>query len=334
MIPIMLLSTLAILGAAPVHSAFAVANLALQPAIISEVCPGTGCTHGVGTSFQYTVNSTGIGGPTGTIYAYQYQINYLPAVLKVARIDSFGPFFDTLLASGAATRVTSIDNTNGFVSVAVSSIGATGPSTPATTTKLVLGVITFNVTGIGRSDQALVNTILVHNAGGGVLTNIPVSSSGATFSNSGLFGRAGFPAGMPRSQWAFPEEVVWSYSGDTVFTPLCLDLFANVNSTGTLAVKTFVQFTVRADAEQLGQNEGEALDFFMVLNTPATVLDPAQSTVVPLHTCYKPITTSGVLFVGTYRAVAVIFFQQINLDGSLGPVTRGPNFSFGYTVVP
>lgn len=311
LLPLMLLSTLAIF--APVTTVFGAASLSISPAVIND------STHGVGTQFQYTVSASGIGGTAGTLFAYQFQLTYDPTVLQANSVDSFGPFFDTLASSGNALPVTSIDNTNGMVSVAVSSLG---PSTSAATTTEVLGVITFNVTGLGRSDQALVNSILIHNAGGGNLVNIPVTTSGAVFSNQGLVGIATWPYAFPAKQWAYPEAVKYSYSADNSFTPGCLDLFANINSTGTLPVNVVVQFTV---SSAFGT---------VVVSTPVQQI--AQNTLypVPLHTCFAPVSTSGVLQVGNYHVKAQIFYQQVNLDGTLGPVVKGPLHTFVTKVAP
>jgi len=317
LLPILLLSATAVLGAAP--AVFATPNLALQPALVTDTCPSTTCTHGPGSQIQYTVNATGIGGPDGTVFAYQYQITYNPLLLKAVSVDSFGPFFDALIANNLAVPVTSFDNVNGLVTVAVTSLG---PSTSATTTKAIIGAVTFNVTGLGRTDQNLVNAILVHNAGGGTLVNIPVTTGSAIFTNSGLVGIADWPLSLPPKQWAFPEQTKWSYSGDSAFTPGCLDLFGNINSTGTLAVTAFVQFSVKS-----------AYGTF-ITNTPSITLQGGQITVVPLHTCWTPLSSSGLVQVGKYHVHPTIVYQQINLDGSLGPVILVNGSPFKTTIQP
>jgi len=318
-LPILLLSTFAVIGLAPVASVFAQPSLSLSPALINDSCPSTTCTHDVGSQFQYTITATGIGGTDATLFAFQYSIFYNPAVLQVASIDSYGPFFDSLVSAGMAAPVTSIDNNAGQVTVAVTSLG---PSTPASATTEVLGAITFSVAGLGRSDQSLVNSILIHNAGGGVLDNLPVTTTGGVFSNTGLLGIAVWPYALPAKQWAYPEAFKYSYSGDTAFNPGCDDLFANINSTGTLSVMVSVQFTVNS-------GYGTTLVSTPVQEIAANTLYP-----VPLHTCFSPVSSSGVLQVGNYHVKAQIFYQQINLDNSLGPVIKGPLHSFVTKVAP
>src|SRR5436853_602648 len=209
LLPILLLSATAVLGAAP--AVFATPNLALQPALVTDTCPSTTCTHGPGSQIQYTVNATGIGGPDGTVFAYQYQITYNPLLLKAVSVDSFGPFFDALIANNLAVPVTSFDNVNGLVTVAVTSLG---PSTSATTTKAIIGAVTFNV------------------------------------------------------------------------------------------------------------------------NTPSITLQGGQITVVPLHTCWTPLSSSGLVQVGKYHVHPTIVYQQINLDGSLGPVVLVNGSPFKTTIQP
>lgn len=318
-LPILFISTFAVIGATSILPAYATAALTLTPALIDETCPSTSCTHDVGAQFQYTVTASGIGGTSGTLFAFQYQITYNTQILQAVSIDSMGPFFDALLGSNQAIPVSSIDNTNGVVSVAVTSLG---PSSSPTATSMVLGVITFSVSAIGRSDQGLVNAILIHNAGGGMLENLPVTTSGGVFSNSGLFGLAVFPLAGSGVARAYPEEKKWSFSGDTVFTPGVLDVFANVNSTGTLPVQVFVRFTVRS---QYGS---------FSIDTPMTTLQPGQLSVVPLFTGFTPVSSSNVVQVGSYHIVAQIIYQQINLDNSLGPVVNGPIQPFHVKVYP
>jgi hypothetical protein len=316
LLPILLLSATAVLGAAP--AAFATPNLGLQPALVTDTCPGTTCTHGPGSQIQYSVNATGIGGSTGTVFAYQYQITYDPLLLRAVSVDSYGAFFDALISANLAIPVSAIDNVNGLVTVAVTSLG---PSTSLATRTAILGAVTFNVTGLGRSDQSLVNAILVHNAGGGTLVNIPVTTGSAIFSNTGLVGIANFFL-PPKSQQVFPELQKWSFSGDSAFTPGCLDLFGNINSTGTLPVTAFLQFSVRSAYGTI------------VINTPSITLQGGQITVVPLHTCFTPLSSSGIVQVGKYHIHSTIIYQQVNLDGSLGPAIRVAGPSFKATVLP
>ncbi len=325
LVPVLLLSAVAFLGTIPVLPVFATANLSISPAVLSDTClppsPGSGCTSGlgVGAMFQYTVTASGIGGDTGTVFAYQYEIHYDPTILQAVSVDSFGPFFDALVGGGNAVPVTSIDNANGVVVIAVSS---TGPSTFSFTTTLVVGQVTFSVAGLGRSDQTLQNAILLHNAGGGVLANIPVTTSIAIFSNTGLFGRADFPSLGSGIRRAWPEEVNYAILQDTSFHPGIVDLFANVNSTGTLPVVVFIRFTLTSDFGNF------------VANTPTHQYDPGEVSVVPQVAGYNPNPTGNQLLVGTYNVQAQVFYQEVRLDGTLGAVTPGVTIKpFRFTVM-
>jgi len=325
LIPVILLSAVAVLGTTPVLPVFATANLSISPAVLSDTClppsPGSGCTHGlgVGATFNYTVIASGIGGTTGTLFAYQYEIHYNPAILQAVSVVSFGPFFDALLGGGFAVPVSIIDNANGIVSMAVSS---TGPSTSFLTTTLIIGQVTFSVAGLGRSDQSLQNSILIHNSGGGVITNIPATTSGALFSNVGLFGRADFPSVSSGIRMAWPEDVTYSIALDNSFTPGIVDFFGNVNSTGTLPVVAFIRFTLTSDFGTF------------VRQTTTQQYGPGEVSVVPQFTGYDP-APGGTLQVGTFDVQAQVFYQQVNLDNSLGPIRAGETIKdFRFVVIP
>ena len=320
----LLLSTFAFFGFAPVAPAFAAPSLNLSPAVLNDTCPGTTCTHGVGSSFQYTVTASGVGGSSASVFAYQFSLTYDPTILQAFSIDSYGGFFDAAQGLGCTASASNIDNVAGSVTFAITLIATAGCPTnsPSSASTMILGVATFNVTGLGRSDESLVSAILLHNSGGGVLTNIPVTVNSGVFSNTGLLGIAVWPYALPSHQWAFPEATHYSVSGDNSFTPGCLDFFANVNSTGTLAVDVSVRFTVSSAYGTL------------VVSTPVQLIARETLFPVPLHTCFSPISSSGVVQVGNYHIKAQIFYQQVNIDGSLGPVVKGPLHTFIAKVSP
>jgi hypothetical protein len=340
LLPVLILSTLPVFAFAPVASVSGASmpTLSISPALINDSCSGP-CTHNVGAQFQYNVSITGIGGTlSNTVFAYQFSLTYDPAVLQVLNISSYGPFFDGLIGSNLAAPVSIIDNPDGVVTVAVTSLG---PSTPVTVTSERLGNIWFSVVGRGISYQTLTNVIVVHNSGGGVLANIAVTTVGAVFTNSGLVGKATWPYNLPYSQWAYPESTgsksffffnVYNYTADTSFTPGCLDFYANVNSTGTLPVMADAQFTVVSLSSLFffGHHQHFA---------PVTVTTPVQEIAaetffpLPLYTCWSPTTSTGAVLTGFYIIIAQINYQQVNLDGSLGQVRHSFPILFFVQVV-
>ncbi len=311
----MLISAVAVLHVAP--PVYAVASLSLSPATLTDTCtlppPGAGCTNGLGegNTFQYAVTAAGVGGSTSTVFAFQYEIHYNPSIIQGLSIDSFGAFFDTLIGIGSAICPTSIDNLAGIVSIACSS---TGPQSPSFATTLSLGTVTFNVTGLARSDQTLENAILLHNSGGGVLTNIPVTTTGALFSNTGLFGIADFPSVTSGLRAAWPEAVQYGYAQDVGFTPGIETMFGNVNSTGTLPVVVYIVFDITTPTGAMAS-----------CVTSTHQYGPGEVSVVPQFTptCYNPNPTGNNLQIGTYDVVATLFYRQVNLDNSLGTLTAG-----------
>jgi hypothetical protein len=341
LLPILILSTLPIFAFAPVASVSGapLPTLSISPALINDSCSGS-CTHNVGAQFQYNVSITGIGGTSSnTMFAYQFSLTYDAAVLQALNISSYGPFFDALISGGNAITASSIDNTNGAVTVAVSSLG---PSTTTATTHLLLGSIWFSVAGRGISYETLTNVIVIHNSGGGVIANLAVTTVGAVFTNSGLVGKATWPANLPYSQWAYPETTgsqssffpVYNYTADTSFTPGCLDFFANVNSTGTLAVMADVQFTV-VSLTSLFSFFGHHHQHFapVTVTTPVQEIAAATFFPVPLHTCWSPTTSTGTVLTGFYIVIAQINYQQVNLDNSLGQVRHSFPIIFFVQVV-
>ncbi len=326
MLPILLISTLVVLGVPSVRPAYAIPQLSVSPAVITDTCPSACTLYGVGSTFQYSVRATGIA--VGQLFAYQFSLHFNPQILQAVNGSiSYGACFDLLVSGGNAVPVTSIDNFNGVVFIAVASFG---PQCPLfATTNLVLGVITFSVAGLGRSDQSIQDNILIHDAGGGVQVNIPTTTKGAVFSNIGLFGRADLPTpctstsppGCPRQ--AFPESVLYSIAQDNSFTPGIEDLFANVNSTGTLPVVVFIRFTLTSDFGTF------------VRNTSTHQYDPGEVSVVAQFTGYNPNPTGTFVQVGTFDVLAQVFYRQVNLDNTLGPLTAGESIKpFHFTVIP
>jgi hypothetical protein len=329
LLPLLLLSSLAIIGVSNVQRAHATPIVSIAPGSITDDCvTPTTCTHPAGTIFQYGVSVSGIGGSiANTVFANQFDFFYDPSVLSAQSVDSFGPFWDAVLSAGAAFCTSSIDNAHGDVSLACTSFS---PQTPITMTSMGIGLISFKVMAIGISFQSLSNAILLHNAGGGTLTNIPVSiGSRALFANVPFFAAADFPVTTNtlsgtnhRQAWA--EKVKWSFSGDTVHTPGVLDLFANINSTGNVPALSYVKFVLTS-----------SIWGTFTIVTPSQQISGGISTVVPLEAHFTPTTASGQLMTGGFHIDSQVFFQAVNPDGSLGPLQSGSTIkSFHVNIIP
>jgi hypothetical protein len=330
LLPMLLLSSLAIIGVSNVQRAHASAMVSIAPASISVDCMAnpTTCGFSPGTVFQYAVSVSGIGGTTSnTVFASQFDFLYDPSILSAQSVDSFGPFWDGLLSAGAAFCTSSIDNVHGDVSIACTSLS---PQTPVTLTSMSLGLISFKVMALGLTFSSLSNVILLHNSGGGSLTNIPVViGPRALFTNEGFFAVADFPvfdntlSGTNHRQ-AWPEKVKWSFSGDTAHTPGVLDLFANINSTGNVPALSYVKFVLTSDI----------WGTFTIL-TPSQQIAPGISTVVPLEAHFTPLTATGQLMTGGFHIDSQVFFQAVFPDGSLGPLQSGSTLkSFHVNIIP
>ncbi|OLD49729.1 MAG: hypothetical protein AUI42_06570 [Actinobacteria bacterium 13_1_40CM_2_65_8] len=329
LLPMLLLSSLAIIGVSNVPRAHATPIVSISPGSITDDCvTPTTCTHPIGTIFQYGISVSGIGGTSdNTVFANQFDFFYDPSVLSAQSVDSFGAFWDAVLGAGAAFCTSSIDNVHGDVSVACTSLS---PQTPVTMTSMSIGLISFQVVALGITFQSLSNVILLHNSGGGTLTNIPVMiGPRATFTNEGFFAAADFPVfdntltGKNHRQ-AWPEKTKWSFSGDTVHTPGRLSLFANVNSTGNVPALSYVKFVLTSSI----------WGTFTIL-TPSQQVAAGISTVVPLETVFNPITASGQLMTGGFHIDSQVFFQAVNPDGSLGPLQSGSTIKeFHVNIVP
>jgi hypothetical protein len=326
----LLLSSLAIIGVSSVQRAHATPNVSISPALINVDCIAnpTTCGFSVGTIFQYGVSASGIGGTSAnTVFADQFDFFYDPSVLSAQSVDSFGPFWDGVLSAGAAFCTSSIDNVHGDVSLACTSLN---PQTPITLTSMSIGLISFKVMALGLTFQSLSNIILLHNSGGGTLTNIPVTvGPRAVFTNEGFFSVADFPvfdntlSGTQHRQ-AWPEKTKYSFSGDTAHTPGILDLFANVNVTGNVPATAYVKFVLSSSI----------WGTFTIL-TPSQQIPAGVSTVVPLEAHFTPTTASGQLMTGGFHIDCQVFFQAVFPNGSIGPLQSGSTLkSFHVNIVP
>ncbi len=319
LLPILLLGTLAVIGGLGVHRAYATTVISILPSSINDP------TLIVGSTFQYQVVITGL---STTLFAFQYDLLFDPTVLQARSVDSFGGFFDALRSfiPTQATCLSSIDNVHGVVTAACTSLG---PSTSSTTTSLLVGLITFGVAKLGLSTQSLTNTILLHNAGGGLLENIPVMvGANAVFTNAGFVAKADLPSfdnfltGTQHRQ-AWPEKVHFSFSKDTVHTPGLVSLFANGNSTGNIPALTWAVFTVTSDFG------------IVVVSSPKALLPPGFVTTVPFEATFNPVSPTGILQTGGYHITAQLLFQAMFPDGTLGPVQMGATVkAFHVNVVP
>ncbi len=309
LLPLLLVSSLALLGAG-VQRAYAATTISISPGLINVDCNAdpTGCGYNVGAMFTYTVTVTGL---SSTLFASQYEVLYDPTVIQAQSVDP-GAFYDSIIGAGQGFCTINIDNSLGDVAVGCTSLG---PSSPLVST-LVLGVISVQVMKLGATSQSLTNAILLHNSGGGVLSNIPVViGSKAIFTNEGFFAVADFPVfdntntGTSHRQ-SWPEKVKWSFSGDAVHTPGILDLFSNINSTGNIPARAYVVYTLSSS----------------IWGT-VTVIGPTQdvpagiSTVVPLEAHFNPLNANGVLMAGGWHISSEVFFQGVLPDGSLTPPT-------------
>jgi hypothetical protein len=268
---------------------------------------------------MYSVAITGLG---TSLWAFQYDFVYNPTVIQAQSVDP-GGFFDTLISIGAGFCVISTDNTLGDVSVACTV--TTGPS--FTSTNIAVGAITFQVKSLGLSTQSLNNAIALHNAGGGVLQNIAlVVGPSSLFANQAFVANADLPS-LDNTLFvkvAFPEKVRYSFSADTVHTPFLLDLMANANSTGNIPALCYVKFIITSK------------DFgTFVVNSNSVQVAPGTYTVVPLAATWNPVNSQGLLMVSKYHVVAQLFFQGVNPDGTLGPLTPGATLKgFHFEVLP
>jgi len=305
LLPLLLVSSLALLGAG-VQRAYAATTIGISPGTINVDCNAdpTGCGYNVGAMFTYTVTVTGL---SSTLFASQYEVLYDPSVIQAQSVDP-GAFYDSLIGSGQGFCTITMDNSLGDVAVGCTSLG---PSSPLVST-LVLGAISFQVMKLGSTTQSLTNAILLHNSGGGVLSNIPVViGSKAVFTNEGFFARADFPVfdnsntGLAHRQ-AWPEKTKWFFSRDITHTPGMLSLFANVNSTGNIPARAYVVFTLSSSTW------GTA-----TVVTPSQDIPPGISTVVALEAVFNPVNANGVLMTGGWHISAEIFFQGVLPDGSL-----------------
>jgi hypothetical protein len=324
LLPLLLVSSLALLGAG-VQRAYAATTIGISPGIIDVDCNAdpTGCGYNVGAMFTYTVTVTGL---SSTLFASQYELLYDPSVIQAQSVDP-GAFYDSLIGSGQGFCTINIDNSLGDVAVGCTSLG---PSSPLVST-LVLGVVSFQVMKLGATSQSLTNAILLHNSGGGVLTNIPVViGSKASFTNEGFFAMADFPVfdnantGTAHRQ-AWPEKTKWFFSKDLVHTPGQLSLFANVNSTGNIPALAYVVFTLSSSTW------GTA-----TVVTPSQTIPTGISTVVPLEAVFNPVNANGVLMTGGWHISSEIFFQGVLPDGSLTtPLQSGATIKdFHVNIVP
>jgi cohesin domain-containing protein len=325
LLPLLLVSSLALLGAG-VQRAYATAMISNSPGLINVDCTAdpTGCGYNVGATFSYTITATGL---SSTLFASQYDFLYDPSVIQAQSVDP-GALYDSLISSGQGFCTINIDNSLGDVAVGCTSVGS--PTVPLLST-VVLGIISFQVMKLGSTSQVLTNAILLHNSGGGVLTNIPVViGSKAIFTNEGFFAVADFPVfdnfntGTAHRQ-SWPEKVKYSFSADSVHTPGILDLFSNINSTGNIPARAHVVYTMSSS----------------IWGT-VTVIGPTQdvpagiSTVVALEAHFNPVNSNGILMVGGWHISSEVFFQGVLPDGSLTtPVQSGATIKdFHVNILP
>jgi hypothetical protein len=312
LLPLLFLTTFALVGVS-IPRAHAATAISVSPASIIDM------TLTPGSTFMYSVAITGLG---TSLWAFQYDFLYNPTVVQAQSVDP-GAFFDTLISLGEGFCVISTDNTLGDVSVACTV--TTGPS--FTGINMGVGVITFQVMSLGLSTQSLNNAIALHNAGGGVLDNIALAvGPSSLFANVPFAAMADLPSldNTIHVKAAWPEKVRYSFSGDTTHTPGLLDLFANANSTGNIPALCFVKFVITSK------------DFgtFVVFSNSVQVA-PGTFTVVPLAAIWNPVNSQGVLMIGKYHVVAQLFFQGVNPDGTLGPLTAGSTLkAFHFEVLP
>lgn len=322
LLPLLIASSLALVGAG--QRAHASAMISLSPGLINVDCNAdpSGCGFTPGTTFTYQVTASGL---SSTLFASQYDLTYDPSVIQAQSVDP-GAFFDQLIGFGQGFCTITMDNSLGDVSVGCTSLG---PSSPLVSS-LVLGLVTFQVMKLGATSQSLTNAILLHNSGGGVLSNIPVTiGPKAIFTNEGFFAVADFPVfdnsntGTAHRQ-AWPEKVKWSFSGDTAHTPGILDLNANINSTGNVPARAHVVFTMSSSTWGTFTVTSDTQDI------PAGI-----STVVPLTGLFNPVNSNGVLMTGGWHISSVVIFQGVLPGGSLTPAQNGATIKdFHVNIVP